>query len=108
MTWLTPGFPVSNLLLAGLASIAAGGDVEKALLERDALLDTPERFVHCAWEALAWLPPASPLAPDLIAQAARAWERLTELTQVQLVHVWEAQEQAPHQQEALKAWGVAC
>ena len=76
MTWIIDGFPLTNPILLGLDSLAKGGDLERALMERDALLATPWRFHEAAWEALAWLPEGSPLAMDLMRQGSQAWERL--------------------------------
>lgn len=76
MTWIIDGFPLTNPILRGLDSLAKGGDLERALMERDALLATPWRFHGAVWEALAWLPEGSPLAVDLVRQGRQAWERL--------------------------------
>lgn len=109
MNWILPGFPTSNPILSGLASVADGGDVEQALLQRDALLDQPEKFMAAAWEALAWLPPDSPLASDLVEQGGRVWAQLSQDQRADLACAWaEAEEVGPHQAQAIERWGEAC
>jgi hypothetical protein len=77
MTVLLPGFPITNPILAGVALVEAGGDLEAALLQRDAQLATPEAFLAAAWEALAWISPARPhITRDLLDQIMAAFGRL--------------------------------
>lgn len=76
MDALLPHFPLSNPLLYGIAALLRGEDLEQTLERRDALLTTSAAFVKATWEALAWLPVASPLAQPLIEQAQPAWDEL--------------------------------
>lgn len=70
---IRPGYPRSNVLLAGLTALSEGGDLEALLAQRDAVARTPQAFLELAWEALAWLPPEGPLAPELLGQMASVW-----------------------------------
>ncbi len=106
MSTLLPGFPAVNLILAGIAAIEQGQDLEQALARRDAKLTQPVQFMQATWEALAWLVPESPFAQALAQQAQGAWERLTPIQRGALRGGWSKGPQTPHQALALVQWGA--
>lgn len=103
MNWIIDGFPRNNPILRGLYSLAKGGDLEGALMERDALLETPSRFHGAAWEALGWLPSGSPLAVDLLRQSSQAWECLEPEEKERFLQT-HGTPVNDHQSQALKEW----
>lgn len=77
---ILPGHPHQNAILRGLLAIEQGQDIEGVIAQRDSELDTAEKFVACAIEALSWI--GEPvLAGDLVEQIRFAYLRMDTLAQ---------------------------
>ena len=83
MKVLRPGYPQTNPILAGLAMVMAGGDVEEAMWQRDAMLPTPSDFMSAAWEALSWFEWPSTIGAGLASQMAQVMSQMPGALQVQ-------------------------
>ena len=105
MELLLPGYPTSNPILMGLAAIAGGEDLDLALAQRDAQVDSPAKMVGFVFEALSWIPRESFLLEDLVAQGARAWKQLSPEDRANFMAEWNALPQLPtHCQTAVDSW----
>lgn len=81
MHMILPGYPKTNPILKGVASLHAGIPLEEVLEERERTLPTPIHFAQACLEAIGWLPPDSPLVEGLIAQSSQAFRQLGSLDQ---------------------------